>query len=132
MWKQTLTRYSCTDLVVAVICPKWFKLIETWVSECFDSLVGQLRLRISRSKVNMRKILARFLNGFVEFEDDATLQNSLCIKKRLQMSTPLTIPSVGLCCQSTLDTILGHRSVFARRFKTYAAFNRSYQSRPGD
>ncbi len=71
--KQLLTCCSRTDIVVAAICPEWFKLIETWVSEFFDSSVGDLRLTISRSKENMRKFLARFPNGFGGFKDDATL-----------------------------------------------------------
>ena len=38
-WKQILTCCSRTDIVVAAICPEWFKLIETWVSKSFDSSV---------------------------------------------------------------------------------------------
>lgn len=38
--KQTLTYYSRTDIVVAAICPEWFKLIETWVFESFDGSVS--------------------------------------------------------------------------------------------
>ena len=73
MWKHTLTCCSRTDIVVAAICPEWFKLIETRVSESFDSSVGCLRLTTSRSKENMRKFLARSPNGFGDFKDDATL-----------------------------------------------------------
>lgn len=52
-WKQTLTCCSRTYIFVAAICPE---LIETWVSESFDSLVGHsLRPTISRSKGNMRR-----------------------------------------------------------------------------
>ncbi|CAF9914088.1 MAG: hypothetical protein HETSPECPRED_001750 [Heterodermia speciosa] len=43
-----------TDIVVAAICPEWFKLIET-------------------SKENMRKFLARFPNGIGDFEDGIAL-----------------------------------------------------------
>ncbi|KAL8793723.1 MAG: hypothetical protein Q9195_003664 [Heterodermia aff. obscurata] len=43
-----------TDIVVAAICPEWFKLIKT-------------------SKENMRNFLARFPNGIGGFKDDTTL-----------------------------------------------------------
>ncbi len=52
-WKQTLTCFSRTDIFVAAMCPE---VIETWVSEAFDSSVGHLlRPTISRSKGNMRR-----------------------------------------------------------------------------
>ena len=38
--KQMLTCCSRTDIVVAAICPEWFKLIETWVPEPFDNSVA--------------------------------------------------------------------------------------------
>lgn len=63
-----LTRPSRTDIVVAAICPEWFKLIETWVLESYDSSIGTLRLTTSRSKEKMRKFLTRFPNGYGNFE----------------------------------------------------------------
>ena len=55
---STLTFSSRTDIVVAAICPEWFKLIETWVITLLRRVTGH-RPRYSSPKLGRKEICAR-------------------------------------------------------------------------